>query len=231
MKAKLQLMRRALATLVAATRVRWQQKRAGTHLRNTMLQAETGFPGQTRRRGGSISEAICDRRATKSGGKRRAGCGVAICKIRSLHNLREQNGSSDTVLLANVAEGTHDGNITKAVDAVITERFLLAKIGSASDRVAVAGAVDTPIGVITDEAAAIGDLVNVALLGARPSTVRMVTSGAISQGALLEPAASGRVQTLGVGAGTHHVIGRALDAASAAGDVIEVDPFYFLRVI
>ena len=174
---KAKLMKRALATLVAAARVRWLQR-------------------QTR-----------------------------------LHNLREKNGNSDTVLLANIAEGTHDGNITKAADAAITERFLLAKIGSASDRVAVAGAADTPIGVITDEAEATGDLVNVALLGARGSTVRMVASGAITQGALLEPAASGRVQTLGAGVGTHHVVGRALDAASNAGDVIEVDPYYFLRVI
>ena len=72
---------------------------------------------------------------------------------------------------------------------------------------------------------------NVALLGARSGTLRMVASAAITQGALLEPAASGRVVTLGGGAGTHHVVGRALDAAAAAGDVIEVDPFYFLRVI
>jgi hypothetical protein len=39
------------------------------------------------------------------------------------------------------------------------------------------------------------------------------------------------VQTLGSGVGTHHVVGRALDAAANAGDVIEVDPHYFLRVI
>jgi hypothetical protein len=149
-----------------------------------------------------------------------------------LHNLREQYGTrSKTVLLSNIAEGTHCGNITKAVDAAVTERFLLAKIGSASDRVAVCGAADTPIGVITDEAAATGDLVNVALLGSLPGTVRMVASGAITQGSLVEPAASGRVQTLGAGAGVHQVVGRALDAASNAGDVIEVDPCYFLREI
>lgn len=175
MKAK--LMRRALAALVAAARVRWLQRQA------------------------------------------------------RIQNRRAQEGAAETVLLANIAEGTHDGNITKAVDAAITERFLLAKIGSAADRVAVAGAADTPIGIITDEAAAAGDLVNVALLGARPSTLRMVASGAIAQGALIEPAASGRVQTLGAGAGTHHIVGRALDAATNAGDVIEVDPFYCLRVI
>jgi hypothetical protein len=135
------------------------------------------------------------------------------------------------VTLANIAEGTHAGNLTKATDVVITERFLLAKVGSASDRVNVAGAADTPIGVITDEAAAVGDIVNVALLGSSRTTLRMVASAAIAQGALLEPAASGRVATLGVGVGTHHVVGRALDAAVNAGDVIEVDPSYFLRVI
>jgi hypothetical protein len=162
---------------------------------------------------------------------------VAAARVRWLrahglvHNTRLALTRNGRVRLANIAEGTHDGNITKAVDAVITERFLLCKVGSASDRVAVAGAADTPIGVITDEAAAIGDIVNVALLGSARSTLRMVASAAIAQGALVEPAASGRVQTLGVGAGTHHVVGRALDAAAAAGDVIEVDPHYFLRVI
>lgn len=179
----------------------------------------------------NLSKALCALRPT-------ALCAlVTTARVRwlrnqiRLHNIRQQQGKTDTVLLANIAEGTHDGNITKAVDAAITERFLLGKIGSAADRVAVAGAADTPIGVITDEAAAVGDLVNVALLGARPSTVRMVASGAIAQGALVEPAANGRVQTLGGGAGTHHVVGRALDAAANAGDVIEVDPCYFLRVI
>ncbi len=135
------------------------------------------------------------------------------------------------VRLANIAEGTHDGNITKEADGAITERHLLAKVGSASNRVAVCGAADTPIGVITDEAAAAADLVNVALFGSARSTLRMVASAAIAQGALVEPAASGRVATLGAGAGTHHVVGRALDAAANAGDVIEVDPHYFLRVI
>jgi hypothetical protein len=139
--------------------------------------------------------------------------------------------AGERVLLANIAEGTHEGGITKAADAAISERFLLAKIGSATDRVAVCGALDAPMGVIGDEAAAAGDLVSVSLLGSSRGTVRMVASAAIAQGALLEPAANGRVQTLGSGAGTHHVVGRALDAGTAAGDVIEVDAFYFLRVI
>lgn len=140
-------------------------------------------------------------------------------------------GMGQRVKLANIAEGTHDGNITKETDAVLTERYLLAKIGSTAARVAVCGAADVPIGVITDEAAAIGDPVNVALLGSARNTLRMVASAAIAQGALVEPAASGRVATKGAGAGSHYVVGRALDAAANAGDVIEVDPTPFLQVI
>src|SRR5690606_24297183 len=131
----------------------------------------------------------------------------------------------------NVAEGTHAGSLTKEADGEIGERHLLGKVGTAADRVDICGAADSPIGVITDEAEAAGDLVNVKLLGSSRGTALMVASGAISQGDLLEPAADGRVQTLGVSAGTHHVVGRALDEATAAGQVIEVDPFYFLRVI
>ena len=190
MTTKTKIMKRALATLVAAARLRWIQANGRIYRR---LQANGKF-----------------------------------------HNARVRMGFTrvgDTVRLANIAEGTHEGGITKFVDAAIVERWLLGKIGSASDRVAVCGAADTPIGVISDEAAAVGDAVSVSLLGSSRGTVRMVASAAIVQGALLEPAASGRVQTLGAGAGTHHVVGRALDAATAAGDVIEVDPFYFLRVI
>ena len=165
---------------------------------------------------------------------------VAAARVRWLRaNGRFQNArlkigltrTGETVRLANIAEGTHEGGITKFTDAAITERWLLGKIGSAADRVAVCGAGETPIGVISDEASAAGEAVSVSLLGSSRGTVRMVASAAITQGALLEPAASGRVQTLGGGVGTHHVVGRTLDAASAAGDVIEVDPLYFLRVI
>ena len=169
--------------------------------------------------------------------RRALGSMVAAARVRWLQAQgkwalsRERSGARETVRLANIAEGTHEGNITKESDAAIAERYLLGKIGSASDTVAVCGATDAPIGVITDEADEAGDLVNVALLGSSRTTLRMTASAAIAQGDLLEPAASGRVQTLSSSAGTHHIVGRALDAASAAGDLIEVDPFYCLRVI
>jgi hypothetical protein len=134
--------------------------------------------------------------------------------------------------LANIGEGRHTtGNITKLTDAAITERYRLAKVGSDANHVAVAGAADLPIGVITDEAAAAEAEVNVFLLGGGQGTILMVASGSISQYDYLEPAANGRVQTKGGGAGTHYVVGRALNAASSAGDLVEVDPLNFIQVI
>ena len=148
--------------------------------------------------------------------------------LQRSEGLRERG----VVRLANIAEAQYaTGNITKLVDAAVTERWLLCKIGSDSAHVAVCGASDTPLGVITDEAEAQHDEINVFLLPPGVGTILMVASAAILQGALLEPAANGRVATLGGGVGTHHVVGRALTAASAAGDVIEVAPMYFLRVI
>ena len=140
--------------------------------------------------------------------------------------------NADRVLLANIAEGIYPtGNITKKADAAVSTKYLLCKIGSDADHIATCGSADTPIGVMTDEAEAAEDLLNVFLLGSGAGTTKMIASAAILQGALLEPAANGKVQTLGGGVGTHHVVGKALNAASADGDVIEVNAFYFLRVI
>jgi len=169
--------------------------------------------------------------------KRALGVLIAAARVRWLQaqgrwqNSRLAQGDGRRARLANIAEGTHDGNLTKFADAAITERYLIGKVGSNAERVAVAGAGDAPLGVITDEATAMGDPVNVALLGSNRGTLRMVASGAIAQGALVEPTASGRIQTLGASAGIHHIVGRALDAALGAGDAIEVDAFYCLRVI
>lgn len=140
------------------------------------------------------------------------------------------------IYFANISEGIHEGGlISYTPDASITTRFLLVKRGTAADKVAICGAADVPIGVALDEF----DLTNapeipiaVHLLGGSAlNTVRMIASAAISQDALLEPAANGKVATLGGGAGTHHVVGRAITAAAADGDIIEVVPMYFLRVI
>lgn len=120
--------------------------------------------------------------------------------------------------------GTHVGNVTRKTDAAITTRNLLGKVGSDEDHIAVAGANDQPIGVITDEAAAAEEVVNVALLGAADATRKVVAAEAIAAGADVYPAANGKVQDTPAGAGTYYKIGVALCAAAADGDPIEIMP-------
>lgn len=137
-------------------------------------------------------------------------------------------------LMANIAEGTHDGSVTLDADAAIVNAArpggLLVKRGSSAARAAVCTAADTPIGATYDEAAAQGDKIAVQLFSSQ-QTLLLVASAAIAQDALVEPAAAGKVATLGAGVGTHHVVGRTLNAAAADGDLVEVVPSYFLRVI
>ena len=136
-------------------------------------------------------------------------------------------GLRQEFLCANIAEGVHgDGQITKKADGAITTRYLLAKIGSDIDHVDLAGTADIPLGVITDESAAAEDLVNVSLFGSGQSTQKMIASAAITAGDLVVSAASGKIRTLPGGAGTYYIIGRALNAASADGDVVEVTPSF-----
>src|SRR5437868_5010732 len=153
---------------------------------------------------------------------------VAVHRFRVFGVFR----GSQNVLFANIAEGQHlaSQGVTLEADVAITERNLLMKRGGAANRVTPCDAAGTPIGVSSDEAAAAGDLVNMRTFHS-DVTIPVVASGAIAQDALLEPAANGRVATLGVGVGTHHVVGRAMNAAANAGDIIEMAPSYFLRVI
>lgn len=128
--------------------------------------------------------------------------------------------------LANIAEGTREGGLTKYADAAQTLRFALVKVGTDGDHVAVAGASDTPYGVCTDEAAAAEDIVNVVPLACANGTVKVVNdaTGAIAVGDLLVPAASGKVKKIAAGAGNYYVVGMAMQTASADGDVMEIIP-------
>jgi hypothetical protein len=126
--------------------------------------------------------------------------------------------------LANIAEGTYEGKITKKTDAAITTRYLLAKIGTDAAHVDLCGVGDIPLGVITDEASAAEELVNVNLFGSQCQTQLGVASAAIAAGAFIVAAASGKVRTLPAAAGTYYIIGRALNAPGADGDICEFDP-------
>lgn len=126
------------------------------------------------------------------------------------------------IRLANIAEGTHaTGKLNKRADAAITTRHLLYKVGTDIDHIAVAGATDLALGTVDDEVATadIGDtLVTVNLLGKGGGTKRMVASEAITAGARVYQAAGGKVASTGT-----RCVGRALIAAAADGDPIEVD--------
>jgi hypothetical protein len=125
---------------------------------------------------------------------------------------------------ANSVIGTHRGSITRLTDGAIATRYLLGTTGSDASHVAICGAATVPTGVIADEASIAGDPVAVELLGSAGSTVRMVAGGAVNVGSLVYTAANGMVSALSAAAGTYYCVGVALSAASASGDVIEVDP-------
>lgn len=131
----------------------------------------------------------------------------------------------DAIALANIAEGTHgNGVITRKTDAAITTRYLIGKIGSDAAHVAVAGAADVPLGIIEDEASAAEELVPVKLFGSGQGTSLVVASAAIAAGDFVVAAASGKVRTLPGTTGTYYILGRALHAAAADGDLLEIDP-------
>lgn len=124
---------------------------------------------------------------------------------------------------ANIGEGTTPGGQkTYLSSAAITTRFLFVEFGADARHCSVCnGTTDKPIGVCTDEAAAAEEPVNVALLGSSKSTLKVTAAGVIALGDYIATTAAGKAQTA---ASTQYVVGRALQAAAADGDVIEFDP-------
>jgi hypothetical protein len=126
------------------------------------------------------------------------------------------------VEFSNIAEGVHEGQVTRLADGAIATRYLLVKKGSDGNHVTPCTAItDRPLGVVTDECGAAEDEVNVALLGSAKSTLRMVSGAAIVSGALIATMANGKVQTA---VATQYPVGVALQDAAGADEIIEVDP-------
>lgn len=145
-----------------------------------------------------------------------------------LHRAGALPGQARRARLANIAEGRHmNGIITRLADAAITERYRLVMVGTDANHIAITTAItDKPLGVCLDEPTAAEAAVSVQLLNASAGTVLMRAAAAVVADALLEATASGRAQTLTTNAATHYCIGRALTAASNAGDIIEVEPCF-----
>jgi len=129
-----------------------------------------------------------------------------------------------SVSFANIGEGSYeDGKKTYLADADTSARYLLYKIDSDVDHVAIAGAGDDPVGPSDDQAAA-GTAISINVLGARKGTVRVITDGTIANGDYVKAAASGQVTKAST---TDLSFGRAnlgTDTTRGAGDVITIIP-------
>lgn len=115
---------------------------------------------------------------------------------------------------------TEDGTKTFIADEAIAQ---YARVKFDSDgRVTTAGLADQDIGVAMLAAAAAGDAIPVKFRNA-PGTVPMIAIEALAVGALVYTEASGKIQD--TAASTAYLVGRALEAATADGDIIEVVRF------
>lgn len=103
--------------------------------------------------------------------------------------------------------------------AAITTRYLLVQKGTADNQIIVNIATTRPWGVVADEPA-VGDLATVQLCGCMPGTMKMVANAAITVGSPVYTAAGGKVS--GTFGATLYMVGRAVTAAAADGDLIEV---------
>jgi Uncharacterized conserved protein (DUF2190) len=83
---------------------------------------------------------------------------------------------------------------------------------------------DDPIGISEYMVAAQGDLLAVRLLN-DTGTFEAEAAGPIAEDADIYAAADGKVQTLPVAVGTYRRIGKAIEAATADGDIIEILPY------
>jgi len=115
---------------------------------------------------------------------------------------------------------THDATVRRTNDAAVTARHLLWQKGAGDGTVDVNIATTCPLGVIDNEESGTGEGQTVLLLGKGP-TKKMVASEAITAGEQVFTAAAGKVQDTPTGA-TVYLVGTALTAAAADGDIIEV---------
>lgn len=97
-------------------------------------------------------------------------------------------------------------------------RFALVKLGVAGYVTLSAGATDIIIGIAQDAPDADNDYINVRLLNSM-GTAKVVAAAAITLGDYVQSNGDGAVKTA---VSTGYIIGRALNAATAAGDIVEI---------
>jgi hypothetical protein len=134
-----------------------------------------------------------------------------------VHSIRSEVVAANTY---DAAVETHDTTVRRTNDAAVSARHLLWQQGSTDGGIALCDATHCPLGTVDNEETGTGKGQTVNLLGKGP-TKKMVASEAITAGEQVFTAASGKVQDTPTGA-TVYLVGTALTAAGADGDIIEV---------
>ncbi len=135
----------------------------------------------------------------------------------------------ETILMANTniapsAGRCVDGNKSYKADAAIARHMLVVRGAGTptSEYVKIgASATEKPLGVALDEAEAQHDVISVAVFGACKGTQLGIAAAAITIDDWLQSNGDGKIKTL---VATGYCIGRALNAASGDGDLVEYTP-------
>jgi hypothetical protein len=134
-----------------------------------------------------------------------------------VHTLRGEVMAANTY---DAAVETHDATVRRTNDAAVSARHLLWQQGAAAGTVDVNIATTCPLGTVDNTETDTGIGQTVFLLG-KGGTKKMVANEAIAAGEQVFTAAAGKVQDTPTGA-TVYLVGTALTAAAADGDIIEV---------
>jgi hypothetical protein len=122
--------------------------------------------------------------------------------------------------------GTHaGGRFTATASGTVTEHTLV-KLSSAG---VVAANDGVPCG-LAESTETDGYEVGVQALGGASRTVLATASAAIAANAIVI-ADSAKVKTLPTGSGTYYIVGQALTAADADGDLIELAPCAPIKIV
>lgn len=129
------------------------------------------------------------------------------------------------------AVATNGETLRRTADAALTTRHLLVKKGAGALTVAINGAADLPLGVVDNITTAADEAVTVARLASGEKTRKVVASGIIAVNAFVYTDADGKVQAEPAVAGSYYLVGRALTAAAADTNVIEIEPIAPVKIV
>jgi len=116
--------------------------------------------------------------------------------------------------------------LVKKADAVHAAHNLMVKIGSDADHIAICGKNDRPLGVCVDAPDVAEYPAGVEMLTG-PDTALAVAGAAVAAGDPVYTAANGKVVNAATsGSGATYLVGRALTAAAAADEEIEIEGCY-----